>query len=110
MPVIARNLKRVLLAAICVAWIVPWAMLAQGQERADEAEVPKPNLGLVEHSSDIFVGTIDIVTAISGAGASGVTDYTVLVDDVLKGSLTVPMMVVARQSGGDPLAPGGRYL
>jgi hypothetical protein len=110
MLVIARQLKRLLLATICLAWIVPWAVLAHGQETVQKPEVPQPNIALVEHSSDVFVGTIDIVTAIFGNGADLVTDYTVLVDDVLKGSLTVPMMVVARQSGGDPLVPGGRYL
>jgi hypothetical protein len=108
MPVFARQLKRLLLVAICVAWVVPWAMLASGQE--DGPEFHEEDIDLVEHSSDVFVGTIDIITSVLGAGPNLVTDYTVLVDDVLKGGLTVPMMVVVRQGSGDPLVPDSRYF
>ena len=107
MPVIARQLKRLLLVAICVAWIVPWAMMARGL--TERPEIPEEHIALVEHSSEVFIGAIDIVTAVSG-GDEIVTDYTVLVSEVHKGDLSAPTMVVARQRGGLQLVPGSSYL
>jgi hypothetical protein len=63
---------------------------------------------LVEHSSDVFFGTVDIATR--GAGDSGAAEYTVLTTGVLKGDLTVPSLVVVRQEGGGSLIPKAEYL
>lgn len=125
MQVIARQLKRTLLAVICVAWIMPWAMLAKGQD--DEIEVAEADIDLVEHSGEIFIGTIDIVTKVyelertdEGPGVN--TEYTVLVSDVLKGELKPQSIIVVWQDGGTlsgvdeyhegdgPLIPGNVYL
>jgi hypothetical protein len=91
----------------------------QGATSRDEIE-------LVEHSSEIFIGTIDIVTAVNsdegGNGPDLNTEYTVLVSDVLKGRLKPQSIIVIRQDGGviadrssfhdgdGPLIPGSEYL
>lgn len=89
---------------------------------ARAAEVEQSDKSLAEHSSEIFFGTIDIVTAVfavqSGIGPAMNTEYTVLVSDVIKGNLRPQMMVVVRQDGGGadfadgdgPLVPGSEYL
>ena len=106
------------------------ASFAIGQPVARAAETNPDDISLVERSSDIFIGAIDIVTAttelvIDGDGESGpglATEYTVLVSDVLKGKLAPPSIIVVRQDGGvsgdragfhegdGPLIPGNAYL
>jgi hypothetical protein len=63
---------------------------------------------LVEHSSDVFFGTVDIVTR--GAGDPSAAEYTVLTTEVLKGDLTVPSLIVIRQEGKGSLIPKAEYL
>jgi hypothetical protein len=131
MPLTARTLKRMLLVAIWIvfAWVVPWALLAEGQEQ-EALEIPAADIDLVEHSGEIFVGTIDIVIGTyevlkdcEGDCGPGVgTYYTVLVSDVLKGKLEPQSIIVLQQDGGTlsgvaeyhegdgPWLPGNEYL
>jgi hypothetical protein len=102
---------------LCLASDMAW-----GSAPVRGAEGEQADRSLVEHSGEIFFGTIDIVTAIfpvqSDVGPAMNTEYTVLVSDVLKGNLRPQTMVVVRQDGGDadfvdgdgPLTPGAEYL
>ena len=72
------------------------------------AETSQADRWLLEHSSDVFFGTVDIVTA--GAGDPNATEYTILTTEVLKGNLTVPSLIVVRQEGDGSLIPKAEYL
>lgn len=131
MPVSARTLKRMLMVAIWIvfAWVVPWALLVEGQEK-EALEIPAADIDLVEHSGEIFVGTIDIVIGTyellkdceGDCGPSVGTEYTVLVSEVLKGKLEPQSIIVLQQDGGTlsgvaeyhegdgPWLPGNEYL
>jgi hypothetical protein len=76
------------------------------QVRADEPD--QSGRWLVEHSSDVFFGTVDIVTA--GAGDLNATEYTILTTEVLKGGLTMPSLIVIRDEGPSSLIPKTEYL
>ncbi|HEX3302235.1 MAG TPA: hypothetical protein VHR64_05090 [Thermomicrobiales bacterium] len=101
-------------------WLV--SSLAWTSAPVQAAESDQADRSLVEHSGEIFFGTIDIVTAVfpvtTDAEPAMNTEYTVLISDVLKGNLRPQTMVVVRQDGGDadfadgdgPLAPGAEYL
>lgn len=90
------------------------ASLVGMQPETRAAKATPEEIHLVEHSGDIFTGTIDIVTATDGV----VAEYTVLTTEVLKGDVTVPSILVVRQQAGDsalgesnsPLVPGAEYL
>lgn len=111
-----RLMANLALVAVQLAGISP------GLAAPDPA-IPKDRLALVEQSGEIFTGTIDIVTEVSGRAINDdlppyVTRYTVLVDEVLKGHLEPQSMVVVEQIGGSgqfaagdtALSPGSRYL
>ena len=71
---------------------------------AQSDEISARDIGLVEHSGEIFFATVDIVTYVreidSGAGGGGcVTGYTVLISEVLKGNLKPQSIIVVDQTG-----------
>jgi len=67
------------------------------------------DLSLVEHSSDIFVATIDIRTR--STVSDGAVDYSALTKSVLKGNLTTPALVVIRVPATTPaLEPDSVWL
>jgi hypothetical protein len=67
-------------------------------------------MSLVERSSDIFAGRIDILTASLEDGDAPASEYTVLVTEVLKGDLRPGSIVVIRVASDGALAPGAEYL
>jgi hypothetical protein len=90
---------------------------------APDPSIPREERALVERSGEIFIGTIDIVTDIREREARRgeppfATRYTVLIDEVLKGTLEPRSIIVVEQVGGNgawtegdgPLAPGADYL
>ena len=113
MRLMLHRIAVILCLLISLAWMSP-------PSRA--AEVEQADRSLVEHSAEIFFGTIDIETAVfpvtTDAEPAMNTEYTVLISDVIKGNLRPQTMVVVRQDGGDadfadgdgPLAPGAEYL
>jgi hypothetical protein len=80
-------------------WIVATGPVALAQDSAGEAE-------LIERSSDVFRGRIDIQTRTAGS----VSAYTVLVDEVLKGDLKPQSIVVVQFENANALVPGAEYL
>jgi hypothetical protein len=70
-----------------------------GHSVTQTADASPDDVALVEHSSDVFFGMVDIVTA--GAAAPGSIEYTILTTQILKGDLAVPSLIVMRQEAGE---------
>ena len=104
------------------------AILASpGAAAVQSTDIAKADLDLVEHSGEIFIGRIDIVTYVANAKSPGdgpdcVTGYTVLISETFKGKLQPQSIIVVEQAGcvtesvwsfagaDGPMAPGEDYL
>jgi hypothetical protein len=94
-------IRRFALLICLTSWLIPGVDAAR-------AETAHTDLRLVEHSSDVFFGTVDIATR--GTGDPTATEFTILTTEVLKGDLSVPSLIVVRQEGDATLVPKAEYL
>jgi hypothetical protein len=97
---VVQQLRIVLAVGLLAGvWMAATGPVALTQDSAGEAE-------LIERSSDVFRGRIDIQTRTAGS----VSAYTVLVDEVLKGDLKPQSIVVVQFENANTLVPGAEYL